>query len=31
MGRGGLAYTRYEYDEAEWAAYIAECGGELTY
>lgn len=31
MGRGGLAYTKYNYNDAEWAAYIAEQGGELKY
>ena len=31
MGRGGIAYLRYAYNDAEWAAYVAECGGELTY
>lgn len=31
MGRGGLAYTRYNYNEAEWAAFVAEQGGELDY
>ena len=31
MGRGGIAYMRYNFDDAEWAAYIAECGGTLSY
>ena len=31
MGRGGIAYLRYNYNDTEWAAYVAECGGELTY
>lgn len=31
MGRGGLAYLRYNYNDAEWDAYVAECGGTLTY
>ncbi len=31
MGRGGLTYTKYNYNEAEWAAYVAEQGGELKY
>lgn len=31
VGRGGLAYLRYNYDDAEWAAYVAENGGELQY
>ena len=30
-GRGGITYLKYDYNEAEWAAYIAEQGGELTY
>lgn len=32
MGRGGLAYTKYNYNEADWAAYVAsQEGGELKY
>ncbi len=31
MGRGGIAYLRYNYNDTEWEAYVAECGGELTY
>ena len=31
LGRGGIAYTKYNFNEAEWAAYIAECGGTLKY
>lgn len=31
LGRGGIQYLRYNYDDAEWAAYVAENGGELTY
>ena len=31
MGRGGLAYTKYNMNEADWAAYIAAQGGELKY
>ncbi len=31
MGRGGITYTRYNYNEADWAAYVAEQGGELKY
>ncbi len=31
MGRGGVDYIRYNYNDADWAAYIAEQGGELTY
>lgn len=31
VGRGGIAYTKYNYDETEWANYVAEQGGELKY
>ena len=31
MGRGGLAYHKYNYNDTEWEAYIAEQGGELKY
>lgn len=31
MGRGGIAYMKYNYDETEWAAYVAAQGGELKY
>lgn len=31
MGRGGIAYLKYNYNDGEWAAYVASCGGELTY
>lgn len=31
MGRGGLAYTKYNYNDAEWAEYVASQGGELKY
>ena len=31
MGRGGIAYAKYNYTDAEWAAYVAEQGGELQY
>ena len=31
MGRGGLAYTKYNYNEDEWKAFIAENNGELKY
>ena len=31
MGRGGIAYAKYNYSDAEWAAYVAEQGGELQY
>lgn len=31
MGRGGLQYLSYNYDDAEWAAYLAENNGQLDY
>ena len=31
LGYGGLAYTKYNYTDAEWTAYVAEQGGELKY
>ena len=31
MGRGGIRYMKYNYDDAAWAAYVASCGGELSY
>ena len=31
MGRGGLAYTKYNMNEADWFAYVASQGGELKY
>lgn len=31
MGRGGIAYMKYNYEESEWAAYVASQGGELSY
>ena len=31
MGRGGIAYTKYNYNETDWAAYVKEQGGELKY
>jgi len=32
MGRGGIAYMKYNYDETEWAAYVNEQpDGTLTY
>ena len=30
-GRGGIQYLKYNYNDAEWAAYVAENGGELQY
>ena len=31
MGRGGIKYMKYNYNDAEWAAYVAEQGGTLDY
>ena len=31
MERGGIRYMKYNYDDAEWAEYVASCGGELQY
>ena len=31
IGRGGITYAKYNYTDAEWAAYVAEQGGELQY
>ena len=31
MGRGGIAYTKYNYNESEWADFVASMGGELEY
>ena len=31
LGRGGIAYTKYNYDDAEWAEYVKAQGGELRY
>ena len=31
MGRGGIAYLRYNYTDAAWAEFVAAEGGELTY
>jgi hypothetical protein len=31
MGRGGIAYTKYNYNDAEWTAYVEAQGGELKY
>ncbi len=31
MGRGGIRYMKYNYDDAAWAAYVASCGGQLSY
>lgn len=31
MERGGLAYARYNYDDAAWRSYVISVGGELNY
>ena len=31
MGRGGIAYAKYNYTDAEWVEYVASQGGELQY
>lgn len=31
LGRGGIRYLKYNYNDAEWTAYVAEQGGELQY
>ena len=31
MGRGGIQYMRYNYNDEEWAAYVESQGGELLY
>ena len=31
MEYGGLAYIRYNYNDSEWAEYVASCGGILNY
>ena len=31
MGRGGIAYMKYNYNDTEWADYVASQGGELKY
>ncbi len=31
MGRGGITYLRYNYDDAQWAAYVAEQNGDIKY
>lgn len=31
LGRGGIAYMKYNYDDAAWAEYVAAQGGELKY
>lgn len=31
MGYGGIRYMSYNFDDTEWAAFVAEKGGELNY
>lgn len=31
LGRGGIAYLKYNYNDADWAAFVAQNGGELKY
>lgn len=31
LGRGGIQYLKYNYDDVEWAAFVAEQGGILQY
>lgn len=31
MGRGGIKYMTYNYDDAEWAKYVKSAGGKLNY
>ncbi len=31
MGRGGIAYTKYNFNDAEWADFVKAQGGELKY
>lgn len=31
VGRGGIAYMKYNYDDTAWAEYVKEQGGELKY
>lgn len=31
LGRGGITYMKYNYDEAQWAEYVAAQGGTLKY
>ncbi len=31
MGRGGVKYYTYNYNDAEWNDYVASCGGTLSY
>ena len=31
MGRGGITYLKYNYDDKAWADYVKAEGGELKY
>ena len=31
LSRGGIQYLKYNYDDVEWAAFVAEQGGILQY
>lgn len=31
LGRGGIAYTKYHYNDVQWKQYVAEQGGRLSY
>ena len=31
LGRGGITYLKYNYNDTEWAQYVADQGGELKY
>lgn len=31
MGRGGIAYTKYNFNDTEWAKFVEDQGGELKY
>jgi ABC-type transport system substrate-binding protein len=31
MGRGGMAYAKYNFNDTEWAEYVKAAGGELKY
>ena len=31
MGRGGITYMRYDYNDTEWTQYVADQGGQVKY
>ncbi len=31
IGRGGMRYLRYNYNEQAWSEYVKQCGGQLSY